>query len=283
MYKNRLEQMTWQEAGEALKKCKVAILPLGSFEQHGPYIPVSMDTVAATEICNAISAKLTGDDVLILPPQPFGYCDYHSDFPGCIALSEATLRTVLLEIIDNIARWGVRRFIIVNGHGGNSGAVKGAAHALRIRGIAVAMTQWWDIAGSLNKKWGLIGHCDINELSAMLKWRGDWCVKPPEGLKDPVQKQLTDKITINDLNNIVYRNVHFLAGLRTKDVTDTGALWEYGHGGEYVDIAEASAERIEECLEKVVDYYLDFIEEFKKVNFEPCEYPVPAQLYNDYK
>ena len=52
MYKNRLEQMTHLEAAEALKKCKVAVLPTGSYEQHGPYLPVCTDAAISIGITN---------------------------------------------------------------------------------------------------------------------------------------------------------------------------------------------------------------------------------------
>jgi len=281
--KNKLEQMTWQEAGEAYKKCKVAVLPTGSHEQHGPYLPICMDAANAIGIADELAKKVKTDDVIFLPPFIYGYCDYHTSMPGTLSLREYTLRTALLELLDCVTRWGVKRIFIINTHGGNSGPLKGVAQELRIRGIACAISQWWEVAARYNTEWGLVGHSDINEISAMYKWHPDWVVRPAEGFKDPVQKTLTDKITINDLNNTVFDGVYIQMGLRSDDVTATGAMWEYNHGGTYVDINQAKEGRIDECIDKVTDYYLAFLEEFKKIEFEPVKYPCHAYNYDDYR
>lgn len=283
MYKNKLEQMTHVEAGAALKKCKVAVLPIGSYEQHGPYLPVCTDSIIAAGIVDEIAKKFKGDDILFLPPQIYGYCDYHTDFPGTLSLRESTLRTVLLELLDCITRWGVKRILIINSHGGNAAVLKGVGQELRTRGITCAFSQWWEVAVNLNKDWGGRGHADTTEISAVYKWRPEWIVRPAEGFKEPVHNTVTDKIRMDKDIITEFEGVPISVVLRTKDKSETGALLEEHLGGSYFDMNEAKEGRIDECIDKVTDFYLRFLEEFKKVEYKPVTFPARAYNYDNYE
>jgi len=94
----------------------VAVLPIGAFEQHGPYLPLVTDTLIAVAIAGAISEHHT---IFQLPAITFGCSHEHSAFPGTVSLSAATLAAVVTDIRTSLAQQGISALIVVNGHGGN--------------------------------------------------------------------------------------------------------------------------------------------------------------------
>ena len=94
----------------------VAVLPVGSFEQHGPHLPLVTDTLIATAIGDAISQNY---NVFQLPPITFGCSHEHSDFPGTVSISATTLAAVVGDICRSLRQQDVNALIVVNGHGGN--------------------------------------------------------------------------------------------------------------------------------------------------------------------
>lgn len=95
----------------------VAVLPVGSFEQHGPFLPLGTDTLIACAIGTSIAKH---HNVFQLPPITFGCSHEHDDFPGTISISATTLHTVITDIAASLRVHGMRGLIIVNAHGGNA-------------------------------------------------------------------------------------------------------------------------------------------------------------------
>src|SRR5579863_4995206 len=93
-----------------------AVLPVGSFEQHGDYLPLITDTV----IASAISRELAGTYPLFqLPPITISCSHEHSAWPGTVSISAPTLVSVINDISDSLRRSGTPALVLVNGHGGN--------------------------------------------------------------------------------------------------------------------------------------------------------------------
>ncbi|MFF3327990.1 creatininase family protein [Streptomyces sp. NPDC002888] len=100
----------------AVVSTQVAILPVGSFEQHGPYLPLATDTLVACAIAREIAATYP---VHLLPPVTIGCSHEHADWPGTVSISSVTLHAVVQDIAASLRRSGVEALVVVNGHGGN--------------------------------------------------------------------------------------------------------------------------------------------------------------------
>jgi len=121
-----LHEMTRGAFEEWLKSEKrpVALIAVGAVEQHGPHLPLGTDTIWAVSICEEIAKKT--NSIVVQPCWP-GFSPHHMAFKGTITFSAETLLNILVETIDSLAKHGIKRFIIINGHGGNTEIVALAA------------------------------------------------------------------------------------------------------------------------------------------------------------
>ena len=95
---------------------QVAVLPVGSFEQHGPFLPLATDTLVACAVAREIAAAYP---VHLLPPVTVSCSHEHAAWPGTVSISSVTLHAVVRDIAESLRRSGVERLVLVNGHGGN--------------------------------------------------------------------------------------------------------------------------------------------------------------------
>lgn len=101
---------------EAERQARVAILPVGSFEQHGDYLPLATDTIIACVIAQELARAYP---VMLLPPITIACSHEHAAWPGTVSISARTLHHVVTDIAASLARSGIDRLVLVNGHGGN--------------------------------------------------------------------------------------------------------------------------------------------------------------------
>lgn len=112
--------LSWPEI-EAMpdKENVVLIQPIGAIEQHGPHLPLIVDSAIATAVVGKALAQLDRDiPAYALPTLCYGKSNEHWHFPGTVTLSAATLMTVLMEVGESLYRAGFRKLALVNGHGG---------------------------------------------------------------------------------------------------------------------------------------------------------------------
>ncbi|MBP2333941.1 creatinine amidohydrolase [Saccharothrix coeruleofusca] len=95
---------------------RVAVLPIGSHEQHGPFLPLATDTVIACTIAREVAAA---HPVQLLPPLAITCSQEHAGWPGTVSISARTLHAVVTDIAESLRRSGVPNLVLVNAHGGN--------------------------------------------------------------------------------------------------------------------------------------------------------------------
>ena len=158
----------------------IAVLPIGAIEQHGPHLPVSVDSDIVEEVVRRSLPHLDADlSVLFLPTMRLGKSNEHIAFAGTITLSAETLLRVCMEIGDSVARAGIRKFIIFNGHGGNTAAIDIVARDLRAKhGMLTAACSWYQLGvdnGLFDDHELIHGiHAGEGETSMMLAIRGEF-------------------------------------------------------------------------------------------------------------
>jgi len=131
-------------------KGKVAVLPLGAIEQHGPHLPLSTDTDIVSRVALEAEKKLA-NEIVLCPCLPFGSSHHHLSF-GTISLSITTYTQVLVEMVESLLQFGFRRIVLLNGHGGNITPGKQALAILSNKYDAdlkpnIVFTTYWELAG----------------------------------------------------------------------------------------------------------------------------------------
>ena len=121
-----LEEMTIEDV-RAFKP-RVVVLPLGSTEPHGPHLPYGTDTFQVTEVCRGgvIGANAKGARALLYPALPITNNVNFRKFPFACRIGVRTLMSVIVDIVTQCKEDGVMKVVIVNGHGGNTGAIPAA-------------------------------------------------------------------------------------------------------------------------------------------------------------
>jgi creatinine amidohydrolase len=124
------EQMTWQEIEDSLKRTDTAILPCGAIEQHGLHLPVDIDYYDACYLARRVAEACAEPKPLVLPPVPYGVSYHHEDFPGTISVSNDALSRFIYDIGMSLAKNGIKKLIILNGHGDNAPTLNYAAQMI---------------------------------------------------------------------------------------------------------------------------------------------------------
>ncbi len=112
-----MSEMTWTEVDQAMKDRPVALVPVGATEAHGPHLPVSTDSVIATEMARrgALKLKERGISALILPPVSFTVAEFGDAFPGTISLPAETAQALVRDLCVTLAK-KFRAVALVNIH-----------------------------------------------------------------------------------------------------------------------------------------------------------------------
>ena len=155
----------------------VAILPVAAVEQHGPHLPVGVDDIINAGVMEA-AMPLMPDSVLVLPPSHVGKSNEHLAFPGTLTLSAETLIRVWTELGECVARAGIRKFLMLNSHGGQPQVMDIVARDLRVRlglfAVAANLSGLHDERGLFPaQEWRHGIHAGAAETSEMLHLRPD--------------------------------------------------------------------------------------------------------------
>lgn len=173
------EEHTWPELREAARQDRVALLPVGTIEQHGPHLPLSTDCITSREIARCV-VEAAPHAAILMPQVYYSFNFHHLDFPGTIAVDGHTIIDYVTDIGKSIAHHGFRKILLVNGHGSNVPFLDIAARNITNHTESVAaMVSWWSLADPALSEvreseypGGLSHGCEL-EISVILHFRPD--------------------------------------------------------------------------------------------------------------
>ena len=137
----RIAEANWMQVEAYLERDDRIVIPLGSTEQHA-YLSLGTDSILAERVAVEAAEPL---GVLVLPAMPFGIAPGFAAFPGTVSLLLETLAAVVCETLDTLHGQGFRRFLVVNGHGGNVPVAAPLEEWARGQeGARLQFHSWWD-------------------------------------------------------------------------------------------------------------------------------------------
>jgi creatinine amidohydrolase len=138
IFAGTIADMTWPAVEQAGERHLPILVPIGVIEQHGHHLPLGTDTYGAHLLCLLVKAELTraGLESVVAPPFYYGLNTTTGMFPGSLTVRPETMVAVLTETLENYAKWGFERQLIINHHGDpeHNRAIIKAVKATRSRG-----------------------------------------------------------------------------------------------------------------------------------------------------
>ncbi len=251
-----LEKLTLPELREVLPEVRLAVLTLGSIEQHGPNTALETDLAMAHEMSRIASARLY-PRLLIVPPIPWGMSAYHMDFPGSVNLRPETVLDIMRDIFRSLQHHGLNNWLITNFHSGNEGIVSVAVQAIGAElkpdffgSVSLAQLEPDNIEAQVRKT-RLVGHgCEV-ETSELMYVRPDLV-----RFEDVAPGDLIDE-------QIGRRRRFFGSGVRLSwsfaDGTRNGALGDSRfasyEGGQ--NLVEGMMDEFMDILDQIIDGWLE--------------------------
>ena len=254
----RLENVTWPQAEAYFKENDIAIVPIGSIECHGKHLPLGTDTLIPNRILDFIEEKT---DTLIVPTMPYGNTDYLASFPGTISLGPEITYQVMYQILDGLYQNGIRKFVVLNGHGGNNSILDRLSVDFEKKGCILVQMNWWIMVWDLVKgydgseKWNG-GHGGAEETAAIMAINKD--LVDYDAIQDSPLKELSKDLPFSGMATVRFKGVDIPVRRLTKNVTDNG--WVGPDHPKYATAAWGS-----EMLVKTADYIVEFIKVLKDI------------------
>ena len=249
-----LSEITWVKAGEYFRKSDIVIIPVGSIECHGKHMPLGTDTHKIIEL-----VRKRDDRFLIAPTVPYGSCESLYPFPGTVNLGSDLFYELMKKIVENLKRHGARKFVILNGHGGNVKALERIGYELDADGCLMAILNWWLNVWEMNPNWKG-GHGGAEETAAIMAVNPELIDKNYIGL--PLEmKNVSENIKGSGFNTVQYENITVTVPRLTNHVTDNGWI-----GPDHPK--NATKEWGDEMLNTFADFMVSFINEFEKAQLK---------------
>ncbi len=153
----------------------IVILPVGSLEQHGPHLPVEVDSLLgeAVAMATAEALRAKGEPVVVLPMLWTGISEHHMSFGGTITLEFAAFAALIEGVVRSASRAGFRRIAILNAHGGNENALRTIVDDLTPKlGLPLLQFTYWyaaatEIAALLTRQTALLHACEAETAMTM--------------------------------------------------------------------------------------------------------------------
>ncbi|NBI08923.1 creatininase family protein [Colidextribacter sp. OB.20] len=152
-----LGEMVWPEVEREMANIKVAVIPVGSCEQHGPNTTFTTDSERAYEFCKLLGDRV-GNKILIAPPVTYGISTHHMPFPTTLTLRIDTMIQMLCDIAEAFSRHGIKKVLFVNGHGGNRPVLNSVVVKLQYE---YGIDAYWSAMGTNLARKTLSEHLDL--------------------------------------------------------------------------------------------------------------------------
>lgn len=261
-----LPEMSWPEVEEVLKETSVAIIPVGSCEQHGLHLPLGADFLGGFTMAKKIAEEA---GAVVAPVLWVGYSEHHMGFPGTITLTTETLVQVLVEACRSLSKHGFKRIILLSSHGGNDVACSFAAQKVNkeIPDTIVAKFGGSDILKYVPPEnlQRMDLHAGIEETAMWFALEPEVIVKPEVNISKAKKPKITLPQALKALADRLEKDPSVLKLIRTKlpslhEISDTGSL-VIGDPREAME----QVERVKETMKKFFAEVVSFIKEFKRL------------------
>lgn len=246
-------ELTWPEAEEKLKEVDIAILPTGAIEQHGPHLPLDVDAFDADYLARKVAEACSDPKPFVLPLISYGVSYHHEDFKGTISVSNETLAKMVYEIGMSIASNGIKKLIIINGHGDNAPTLNYAAQLInRDAKIFVAV----DTGETSDVDLDELAQTDNDVHAGEIETSTTLAVRPELVQMDKVKKGVV-KFSSRYLNFSSLRGVPWYA--RTKKISESGVMG---------DPTKADEEKGKKMWEIMIAHLVAFVEDLKNLSLD---------------
>lgn len=251
----RLAQITWKKAEDYFKNNDTIIIAIGSIECHGTHLALGTDTLIPNKILDIIEDKV---NVMIAPTIPYGACDSLKEFPGTISISEDGLYIIMKKIVDNFIAHGVRKFVFLNGHGGNVGTIKKICLELDTLNCVGTIINWWLLAGKLNPDWKG-GHGGAEETSGLMAVNPDFV--DFNAIEPMTFNNISDNLPQTGFYSVDFKGIEMDVPRKIKTITNNGWI-----GPDHP--SKASLEWGIEMINTTSDFIAEYINEFSKIELK---------------
>jgi creatinine amidohydrolase/Fe(II)-dependent formamide hydrolase-like protein len=245
--------LTWPEVKEYLERVDVAILPVGALEQHGPHLPLDTDSFDAEYLANQVAGACSEPKPLVLPLIPYGVSYHHDGFKGTVSINNDTLSKLVYEIGMSLAKNGIKKIVIINGHGGNSPSLNFAAQMINRDArifISVDSGETSDVDIYQMVETPNDVHAGEFETSTALAIR-------PDLVKLSLAKKSVPEFSSRYLNFTSKRGISWYA--YTERISENGTMG---------DPTKANAEKGKKMWQIMVAHLVTFIEDLKNLSLE---------------
>ncbi len=248
-----LSSLTWPEAKDRFKEVDLALLPVGSIEQHGSHLPLDTDAFDADYLAKEVAKRCKDPKPLVLPLIPYGVSYHHEDFSGTISLSPESLSNMVYDVGMSVAKHGIKKLVIINGHGGNTPALQFAAQMINRDSSIFTCVETGETSDS---DIGSLTETSNDVHAGEIETSTTFAIRPEMVRKDKIRK-FVPRFSSRFLDFTSKRRVEWYA--RTVKISKSGVMG---------DPTKATQQKGEQMWELMIKPLVEFIEDLKNLSLE---------------
>lgn len=266
MNRTLLSEMTWEDVKEAVAEKRIAVLPVGSTEQHGRHLPINTDAFLCESVIHEVARRF--DKLVVCPTLPYGNSTHHFPYPGTISLGPHTFIDAVVEIVLSLERHGFRKILLLNGHGGNRAPLSVAARLAQDKTpepLLIAVANYFNFGAKEVKEEvretgvGGMAHACEYETSLYLYFK-------PELVR---MEKAVKRIPVSPIPEYIHADLlgDSAVGLVVNERETNEAAWKYTYcdSGVAGDPTVASADKGKKIFERAVAGLTRFLERFYEI------------------